>query len=40
MKGKWTLLLLGILGLTLLLFGGGLFPEETVEAIIKEVLSR
>ena len=36
MKGKWTLLLLGILGLTLLLFGGGLFPEETVEALDSE----
>lgn len=28
MKGKWTLLALGLLGLFLLLFGGGLFPAE------------
>ena len=31
MKGKWTLLLLGILGVTLLLFGGDLFPEAEEE---------
>ena len=28
MKGKWTLLLLGILGLVLLLFGGGVLSAE------------
>lgn len=31
MKGKWTLLALGILGVALLLFGGGMFPEKEAE---------
>ena len=31
MKGKWTLLLLGILGVTLLLFGGGVLSEGQKE---------
>lgn len=31
MKGKWTLLILGILGVTLLLFGGGVLPEKEAE---------
>ena len=28
MKGKWTLLILGILGVALLLLGGGVLPEK------------
>lgn len=36
MKGKWTLLFLGILGLFLLLFGGGLFPTGGAEGTESE----